>query len=513
MTLPPPLDIDNVQGDILEGLPKKAELFFFFTIDPNPNLIKDFRAQLVELVPHITSAKDCQEDRKRIADEKKEAADEHRERQLLEISAINIAFSHKGLEHLQIGESVELGDAPFQAGMRASADTRLRDNLEEWKEAFKKDDKPIHGVFLVTGESRNRIEKAFGKVKKIFSIGKEGATIKEVISIFGNVRPGDEQAHEHFGFMDGISQPAIKDYSPPLLPGQEQINQGIILCGREKDDGVVVPGNNPIPVTRPPWALDGSFLTFRHLKQLVPEFNRFLERHPLEVLVPNSSDDPTGAELLGARLVGRWKSGAPIDVSPLRDDPALAEDPLRNNDFTYDPLRQDRCPFAAHTRKTNPRADLASVGGSEIRRILRRGIQFGPEVTPREATAKTSSKDLRLERGLLFVCYQSNIANGFEFIQESWANNPGFPFGKGTAKPPITAPGFDPLIGRTPTTDPRRNLVGHIPDPAFATDSLSLNANWVIPQGGEYFFSPSISALRDTLAQKKTTGATFGAEL
>ena len=109
--------------------------------------------------------------------------------------------------------------------------------------------------------------------------------------------------------MDGISQPAIKDYSPPILPGQEEVNQGIILCGRDKDDGVVIPGKPFIPVTRPAWALDGSFLTFRHLKQLVPEFNRFLERHPLEVPVPNSSDDPTGAELLGARLVGRWKSG------------------------------------------------------------------------------------------------------------------------------------------------------------------------------------------------------------
>jgi hypothetical protein len=85
-----------------EGLPKKAELFFFFTIDPRPNLIKVFRAQLAKLVPHITSAKDCQEDRKRIADEKKKAAHEHRERLLLEMSAINIAFSHKGLEHVGI---------------------------------------------------------------------------------------------------------------------------------------------------------------------------------------------------------------------------------------------------------------------------------------------------------------------------------------------------------------------------------------------------------------------------
>ena len=110
-----------------------------------------------------------------------------------------------------------------------------------------------------------------------------------------------------------------------------------------------------------------------------------------------------------------WRAGAPIDISPTKDDPALGADPNRNDNFRYafpgDQQTQDRCPFAAHTRKTNPRADL---GSTEPHRIIRSGIPFGPEVSADEAASgKTHS-----ERGLLFVAYQSNIANGFEFIQE-----------------------------------------------------------------------------------------------
>jgi deferrochelatase/peroxidase EfeB len=102
----------------------------------------------------------------------------------------------------------------------------------------------------------------------------------------------------------------------------------------------------------------------------------------------------------------------------------MAADKLQNNNFTYDPKSQDRCPFAAHTRKTNPRADLNTIPlpglgpkATETRRIMRRGIQFGPEVSDDERSSGVSSPEL--ERGLLFVCYQSNIANGFQFIQKS----------------------------------------------------------------------------------------------
>lgn len=222
-----------------------------------------------------------------------------------------------------------------------------------------------------------------------------------------------------------MSQPAVEGIPTPFQKGQETVRQGVIFIGRDGDKGDAGAGQaeGDGTIKRPSWALDGSFLAFRYLKQLVPEFDAFLNTSTLSVPKPQSADDPTAADLLGARLVGRWKSGAPVDSTPHRDNPALAAFE-HNQDFTYDPLNQQRCPFAAHTRKTNPRADLedkrlGNLGGTEVRRIIRRGIQFGPEVTSEEKQHRKSSSDPKLERGLLFACYQSNINNGFEFLQKS----------------------------------------------------------------------------------------------
>ena len=111
--------------------------------------------------------------------------------------------------------------------------------------------------------------------------------------------------------------------------------------------------------TRPPWAKNGSFLAYRQLSQLVPEFDKFLHDNPI---VLSGLTREEGSELAGARLFGRWKSGAPLDITPTKDDPALAANPQKNNDFDFsDTLQsQTRCPFAAHIRKTNPRQDLLS---------------------------------------------------------------------------------------------------------------------------------------------------------
>ena len=126
----------------------------------------------------------------------------------------------------------------------------------------------------------------------------------------------------------------------------------------------------------------------------------------------------------------------------------------RNNNFHFSAETnfQKICPFAAHIRKTNPRADLEGLTppiSIQSRRIMRRGIQFGPEVTEQE---RREGKTLH-ERGLLFACYQASITNGFAFIQEStsprlplgcrtdhkrlgWANNPKFPIGEKTPEVP-----------------------------------------------------------------------------
>ena len=98
-----------------------------------------------------------------------------------------------------------------------------------------------------------------------------------------------------FGFLDGISQPAVQGFKPPL-PGQEVVAPGIILLGEVGDSQAS---------SRPAWTKDGSFLAFRQLAQLVPEFNKFLTDNP--IVEPGLTPEQ-GSALLGARMVGRWKS-------------------------------------------------------------------------------------------------------------------------------------------------------------------------------------------------------------
>jgi len=307
-----------------------------------------------------------------------------------------------------------------------------------------------------------------------------GNSIVEIHRLQGAARPGDQAGHEHFGFMDGISQPAINGFTVSPMPGQQILDLGTFLLGETGDS-----------VTRPAWAKDGSFLAFRQLKQLVPEFSTFLTENPINETGVLTAEQ--GSALLGARMVGRWKSGAPVDLSPLFDDPVLAADPNRNNNFTFAHTgenilsNQTRCPFSAHIRKTRPRADFNPM--NTVNHIIRAGIPYGPEVTDAESASGVS--DSSLERGLAFVAYQSSLANGFHFLQQRWANNPGFIFGKTDP-----TPGADPIIGALAGA---QRIVSGL-DPTDPNHDITLVTDFVVSRGGEYFFSPSLSAILTTIS-------------
>ena len=102
-------------------------------------------------------------------------------------------------------------------------------------------------------------------------------------------------------------------------------------------------------------------------------------------------------------------------LTPTKDDPALGANTQKRNDFDYDLLSQVKCPFAAHIRKTYPRNDLGDESNDDPHRIIRRGIAFGPEVTPLEK----ASQKTHFDRGLLFVSLQANLQQGFQFLQKS----------------------------------------------------------------------------------------------
>ncbi|KAF8804040.1 Dyp-type peroxidase, partial [Phlegmacium glaucopus] len=441
---------------------------------------------LVHFIPLIKTVAQVLKDRKAIDDHKKKKLPG-----LIPLVGVNIAFSHKGFAKLGIDDSsLSPGGAtdPFLIGQEQDAIKNLGDpkksdgTTPDWDDHFLQD---IHGLILISGESHSTIEKKKAEIDHIFKVGTPLSSIKEIITIRGDVRPGAESAHEHFGFLDGISNPVINGFDTVIQPGPNPVDPGVVVTGHTGD---------PALATRAPWAVDGSFLVFRWLFQQVPEFDKFLKAHPLakdgngKVLTPAE-----GSDLLGARIVGRWKSGAPIDLSPFKDDPALAADPARINNFRFagEISSQLRCPFAAHVRKTNPRDDL-EVPPSPIkpisvqpRRIMRRGVQFGPEVTAAEdASGKTQHS-----RGLLFTCYQTSITNGFQFLQQTWADNKNFPPFTGKPFPA----GLDPLIGQG-----IRVTAGLDPNNESGDTTLD---TFIIPKGGEYFFSPGLNGLKSTIAK------------
>jgi Dyp-type peroxidase family len=172
--------------------------------------------------------------------------------------------------------------------------------------------------------------------------------------------------------------------------------------------------------------------------------------------------------------VGRWRDGTPLVLSPDAPDPALAADSDRNNSFDYDgDAAGYGCPIGAHIRRANPRNSLPFSGALVNRhRLIRRGLPYGPPLP--EGAADD------VERGVIFVCFQADLARQFEFVQSQWLND-GNAFRLGDDK--------DPLVG---DQDGHGKATLHGSPPWFADQLPRL----VQTRGGEYFFTPGIGALR-----------------
>ncbi|HUC77106.1 MAG TPA: hypothetical protein VMS04_17525 [Vicinamibacterales bacterium] len=292
---------------------------------------------------------------------------------------------------------------------------------------------------------------------------------------------------EHFGFRDGISQPRIEGTESPgqassaeaaantIKPGEfvlGYINEAGVLptsptVSESLDPKDVLPGY-PSRLGANGAALkdfgrNGSYLVFR---QLVQDVNGF------EAILKRAHAGPE-RERLAAKLIGRWRSGAPLVKAPEADSKSLATD----NDFTYyEPDRDGHaCPLGAHIRRANPRDSLVDddlgIGpdsaAQEIRRhrIIRRGRMYQEGA----------------EKGLLFVCLNANIQDQFEFVQHQWLNSSRFAGLEGEV---------DPLVG--PRQNGRSSMTVQTPD---GSQQVTLPA-LVEMVGGAYFFLPGLNALR-----------------
>src|SRR5258705_3445234 len=104
-------------------------------------------------------------------------------------------------------------------------------------------------------------------------------------------------------------------------------------------------------------------MAYRRLLVHVVPFLDFLRQH--------GGPTAEGQELIAAKLMGRWRSGAPLVLAPEKDDRALGADYQRNNNFNYaqvDPQGY-AVPLGAHIRRMKPRDTAAHI---QRRPIIRR---------------------------------------------------------------------------------------------------------------------------------------------
>jgi Dyp-type peroxidase family len=268
---------------------------------------------------------------------------------------------------------------------------------------------------------------------------------------------------EAFGFRDGISHPAIEGSGMPgTNPGEQPLKAGEFVLGYRDELGGFPPLPRPEVLGR-----NGTYVVFRKLHQRVAEFRRYLKAY---------SKGLEDEELMAAKMMGRWRSGAPLALCPFHDDPELGADPRRNNDFLFRDDDPDgfKTPCGSHIRRTNPR-DAKIAGMARIHRMIRRGTAYGPLLP--EGVLEDDGAD----RGLIFAFVGAHLGRQFEFVQSEWIND-GIFIGAGKDKDPVVGSIGDGREFSIPRKPLRKRLQG-IP-------------NFVVTRGGEYGFMPSLSALR-----------------
>jgi len=214
---------------------------------------------------------------------------------------------------------------------------------------------------------------------------------------------------------------------------------------------------------------NGTYVVFRKLHTRVAAYRQYLRA---------KTASRAEEALIGAKMVGRWPSGAPLALSPERDDPALGADPRRNNAFSYgDDLRGFKCPAGAHARRANPRDALDGEMTTDVRlhRMIRRGTSYGPMLP--EGVLEDDGAD----RGIVFVFVGTHLDRQFEFVKTQWLND-GIFIGAPAEKDPLVGPND----GTGTLTMPRRPIRRRLQElPPF-----------VVTRGGEYCFAPGLRGLR-----------------
>jgi deferrochelatase/peroxidase EfeB len=420
-----PLDLADIQGNLLRGYHSANARHFALAVG-DPKAAAAFVDGLVcgdeQRSPQITTAEEW--------DDKPHYT-------------LNLGLTYSGLQALGVPDGVLSTFPPaFQQGPAARAQGPDPDYPSGVGLGDVGDSAPsnwflggtgtpaVHMLLsLYTDEHRvRRIDDLTARLRALFAAAK----LTELSAHDANALP---QGKVHFGYRDGIAQPQIAGAPGRDRPDmQPEANVGDFLLGC---DYVNTYGGNFLGSVPPELGDNATYGAFRILRQDVHGFEQFLIHRGHRWGI-----DP---ELVAAKLLGRWRNGVPLTLSPDSDepDPKITKHQLNEFDYApaaghttfYDDAEGRRCPIGSHIRRLNPRGSLV-MGKPHSRRLVRRGMPYGPPFDP-------GAPDDSIERGLigLFICGDLDLQ--YEFILRVWANEDIATHGlRGTR---------DPLIGAQPS--------------------------------------------------------------
>lgn len=457
-----PVSREDIQGIVASGYDHLDYSRFVFLEVKDPDATRKW---LASIVPLITNALHPGDNKPQFS--------------------FNLAFGLKGLEKmlpLSFDKDKEFPHE-FVRGMDdadGDANRILGDRDEscpkQW-EYGSKDQPELDVLVMLYGSTEEELQSLHGKVFGAREFIDGLRTIAQQDSV---IPPGDET--EPFGFRDGISQPPIKGLLGRQKLTEDPINTGEFVLGYANelelltqipsidnwdDPRGYLAAHPRNPATRRAFGLNGTYLVFRKLVQRVDEFCSYIH---------NSAPTRDERELNAAKMVGRWRGGAPLVLSP--DSPGAEP----RNDFLF--METDphglACPIGSHIRRAHPRDSLdmppsRSILISRRHRLLRRARKF---LLPPSHLAKDKSKN---EQGLFFIVLNGDLRRQFEFVQQLWINEPSFN-GLDNDRDPLigdNSTGGEFTIQAKPTNRHLRGL------PRF-----------VVMKGGGYFFLPGIRAMR-----------------
>src|SRR5713226_9216371 len=230
-----------------------------------------------------------------------------------------IAFTFQGLKALGVTNACSDRFPPgIRGGMaaRASILNDIGNNApSNWEYPFGTTD--VHVALAVYANDEQSLETVLGRARES---QQDLPKISVIYRLKFSELPGGRNP---FGFKDGLHNPHLEGSRDDVHPGYgTAIKAGEFVMGYPDELGETATSPEPEVLRR-----NGTFLAFRKFHTRVAAFRKYLREQ---------ASSPEEEELIAAKMVGRWRSGAPLVLAPTSDDPSLGADLDCNNAFNYE---------------------------------------------------------------------------------------------------------------------------------------------------------------------------------